>query len=93
MLCNFEAVLSGLPFLPLCVSVVASPAVTEIVTNCLLHPLGCFFFPNLLSFCIFNFFFFFFCGIKIRKLLSETQRIRVSGFVTATSGVDVRGWL
>lgn len=33
------------------------------------------------------------CGVKIRKLLSETQRIRVTGLVTATSGVDVRGWL
>lgn len=44
VLYNFEAALSVFHFLPLCMSVVTSPAVIEIVTNCLLYPLGCFFF-------------------------------------------------
>lgn len=40
---NLESALSVFHFLPLSVSVVISPAVTEIVTNCLLLPLHCFF--------------------------------------------------
>lgn len=51
--CDLESALSVFHFLPLSASVVISPAVTEMVTNGLLLPLHCFF-PNLLSFWVFN---------------------------------------